>query len=92
MNQTWENGKKQVSGLSLASLAQIPPRPQFFSVTRYHGQLSSCTTSEKNNDPILRKRTDGQTDENDLIGRRSANVERPTKNIFPCFETGVLYT
>ena len=26
-----------------------------WSVTRYHGQLSSCTISEKNNDPILRK-------------------------------------
>ena len=52
MNQTWENGKKQVSGLSLASLAQIlphpPPHPQiFFSVTRYHGQLSSCTSEKK---------------------------------------------
>ena len=40
------------------------------SVTRYHGQLSSCTISEKSNDRILRKlsdertgrRTEGQTD------------------------------
>ena len=36
------------------------------SVTRNHSQLSSCTISEKINDPILRKlshgRTDGQTD------------------------------
>ena len=31
------------------------------SVTRYHGQLSSCTTTEKTNDWILIK-TDGQTD------------------------------
>ena len=39
---------------------------QASSVTRCHGQLSSCTISEKTNDPILRKlsnaRTDGQTD------------------------------
>ena len=32
------------------------------SVSRYHGQLSSCTISEKTNDPILRKISDGQTD------------------------------
>ena len=40
------------------------------SVTRYYGQLSSCTISKKTNDSILRKfkagrtnrRTDGQTD------------------------------
>ena len=31
------------------------------SVTRYHGQLSSCTI-EKTNSPILRKVSDGQTD------------------------------
>ena len=35
--------------------------PKFFfknltlPVTRYHGHLSSCTTSEKTNDPFLRK-------------------------------------
>ena len=44
-----------------------PFRPVFFfknlasSVTRYHGQLSPCTISEKN-DPILRKLSDGWTD------------------------------
>ena len=32
------------------------------SVTRYYGQLSSCTISEKTNDTILRKFNDGQTD------------------------------
>ena len=55
------------------------------SVTRYHGQLSSCTISEKTNDPIFRKfsdgRTDGQTDkqtdDNDFIGRCATNVNRP---------------
>ena len=47
----------------------VPPFFFFFplknlalSVTRYHAQLSSCTISEKNNDPILRKLSDGQTD------------------------------
>ena len=30
------------------------------SVTRYHSQLSSCTISEKTNDPILRKLSDKQ--------------------------------
>ena len=46
-------------------------------VTRYYGQLSSCTISEKTNDPILRKlsdgwtdrwTTDGQMDKSDFIG------------------------
>ena len=32
-------------------------------VTRYHGQLSSCTISEKTNGQILRKLSDGQRDE-----------------------------
>ena len=32
------------------------------SVTRCYGQLSSCTISEKNNDLILRKLSDGWTD------------------------------
>ena len=33
------------------------------SVPKYHGQLSSCTALEKSNDPILRKYSDGRTDE-----------------------------
>ena len=79
--------KNLVSGSILAHFAQIQAAKFFFknlasSVTRYHGQLSSCTISEKTNDPILRKlsdgRTDGQTDESDLIGRCPTNVERPT--------------
>ena len=32
------------------------------SVTRYHSQLSLCTISEKTNDPILRKFSDGRID------------------------------
>ena len=52
-SQTWENGKKIVLGLILANLAQIRAANFFFknvasSVTRYHGQLSSGTISEKN--------------------------------------------
>ena len=61
-NQIWDNGKKLVLGLILAHL--VPPK-NFFknlapSVTRYHVQLSSCTTSEKTNDPVLRKLRDRQ--------------------------------
>ena len=47
-----------------------------WSVTRYLGQLLSGTISEKSNDSILRKlsngetdgETDGQTEESDFIG------------------------
>ena len=56
-----------------------------WSVTRYHGQLSSCTLSEKTIDPILRKFSDGrdgqtdrQMDESDFIRRCPTNVEHPT--------------
>ena len=87
MNQSSENDKKKiVLGLTLAHLTQIRT-PKFFfknlasSVTRYHGQLSSCTISEKTNDPILRKLSDGQTDESDFIGRCPTNVERPIREI-----------
>ena len=75
-----------VLGPILPHLAQTRAINFFFknlapSVTRYHGQLSSCTISEKTNDLILRKlsdgRTDGQTDESDFIGRCPTNVELP---------------
>ena len=36
--------------------------PFGLSGTRYHGQRSPCTISEKTNDPILRKICDGRTD------------------------------
>ena len=53
------------------------------SVTRYHGQLSSCTISKKTEDPILTKlsdrrtdrQTDGQTDTSDFIGGCLTDVE-----------------
>ena len=55
------------------------------SVARCHGQLSSCTISEKTNDSIFTKlidgwtdeQTNGQTDKSDFIGRGPTNVERP---------------
>ena len=55
-------------GLILANLTQIQAANFFFknlalSVTRCHGQLSTCTISEKTKDPIFRKLSDGKTDE-----------------------------
>ena len=82
--EKWQ--KNLVSGVIVARLFQIQASNFFFknlasSVTRYHGQLSSCAISEKNYDPILRKFSDGwadgQTDESDFIGRHPNNVERP---------------
>ena len=66
MIQTQENGKKPHFWPHLGSLSQNSGCHFFLnlalSVTRYHGQLSSCTISEKTNDPILRKVSDGRTD------------------------------
>ena len=73
-------------GPILIHLSRIRAARLFFknmapSVTRYYSQLLSCTISEKNNDPILRKLsegwTDGQTDESDFTGRCPTDVERP---------------
>ena len=63
MIQTQENSEKTHFGPKLDFLYSF-----FFfknltsSVTRYHGELSSSTKSEKNNDPILRKLSDGRKD------------------------------
>ena len=76
MNQTWENAKKNPS--FRPDFGPNSSGQHFFfknltsSVTRYHGQLSSCKISEKTNDPILKNlvtdgRTDGRTDESDFI-------------------------
>ena len=61
--------KNLVSGPILVHLTKFGHQFLFFSPknlassgTRYHGQLSSCTISEKNNDPILTKRSDGRAD------------------------------
>ena len=91
MNQIWENGKKLNLAPDFGSFGPNSSRQNFFfknltlSVTRYHGQLSSCTTSEKNNDPILRKLSEGQPDaqmdkqtvKSDFIGRCPTNVKCP---------------
>ena len=75
--------KKLVLGLILAHLAVI-----FFfknlvlSVTRYHGQLLSCTISEKTNYPILRKLSD---DQSDFIGCCPTNVECLYKDMYMRF-------
>ena len=69
-----------VLGLNLAHLADA----EFFfkdlapSVTKHHGQQSSCTISKKTNDPILKLSegpSEGQKDESDSIGRCPTNVE-----------------
>ena len=60
--------KKLILRIILARCAQSRATNFFFfknlalPVTRYHGQLSSCTISEKTNDSILRKFSDGRTD------------------------------
>ena len=95
MIQTQENGIKIGGGLILQKIqaANFFFKILALSVTRYHGQLSSWTISEKTNDRILRKicegrtdgqtdrRTDGQTDrrtdESDFIRRCPTNVDRP---------------
>ena len=73
-------GKKTSFGPNFGTFGLNSSHQFFFhknlasSFTRYHGQLSSCTRSEKTNDPILRKLSgrqmagwtnglrDGQTD------------------------------
>ena len=87
MIQTQEKGEKLHFGPDLSPFAQIRTakiafqKSVFFSVTRYHGQLSSCTILEKTNDPFLKKlcdgQTGGQTDKSDFIGHCPTNVERP---------------
>ena len=68
MNPTCENGEKSNFGPDLGTLDPNLGRQNLFfknlapSVTRYYGQLSSCTITEKTNDPILRKISDGLTD------------------------------
>ena len=57
MTQTQENDEKPHFG-SPKSFFKNLASP----VTRYHGQLSSYTISEKTNNPILRKFCDGRTD------------------------------
>ena len=71
MIQTQENGKKPHFGPHLSLLGrnmgcQFFQKNLSLSVTRYNDQLSSCTISEKTNDPTtdrqMERRMDGQTD------------------------------
>ena len=61
MIQTQENGKKPNFGPNLSPLNRNSSRQFFFrknlasSVTRYHGQLSSCTISQKTNEKFQKK-------------------------------------
>ena len=93
LNQNWENYKKSSFGPDFGPFGPNSATNFFFFFlknltswfTRYHGQLSSSTISEKTNDPILRKLSDGrmdsgtnrQTNESDFIGRCPTNFERP---------------
>ena len=80
--------KNLILGLIYACWAQIKP-PNIFlknlasSDTRYHSQLSSCTISEKTNDPILIKFSDGRTDGGTDIRTRviSQDVVRLTPSV-----------
>ena len=89
MIQTQENSEKTHFGPKSGFLYSIFFKNLTSSVTRYHGELSSSTKSEKNNDPILRKlsdgrkdgRTKGQTAKSDFIGRCPTNVVRPATNL-----------
>ena len=69
--------KNLISALILARLAQIRATNNLFknlalSVTRYYGQLSLCTISEKTKDPILRNLvTDGR-----MYGQTGEQIDR----------------
>ena len=81
--QIQENNKKLYFVPALCPLDPNSGRKIFFfknlasSVARYHGQLSSCTISEKTNYPILKKLSDGQTNRQTFHRTLTANVERP---------------
>ena len=59
------------------------------SVTRYYGQLSSCTIPEKTNDPILRKLSDGwidgQMDKSEFIGSSVQNEQSRLNETYRLF-------
>ena len=99
MVQTQENGEKPHFVSDLGPLDSKSDhhfssffffsRNLAFSITRYHGQLSSCTISEKimiqSSETLvtggqMNRRTDRKTDESDFKGRCLTNVEHPTRN------------
>ena len=55
-------------------------------VTRYHDQLSSCTTSEKTSNPIMKKRSDRWMDRR----KRVISLEHITFFVF--FLSGFSFT
>ena len=71
MTQTQGNDEKPHYGHDLGPLGPNSVTKFFFFkylaslVTRYHGQLSLCTISEKTNYTILRKFSEGQTEGQD---------------------------
>ena len=105
MMKTWENYKKPHFGYDLDPLGTNSSHQFFFffknlasSVTRCHGQLSSCTISEKTNDPILRKlsdgrmdgRTDGQKDrQSDTQADRQTDRQMDESDFIGCCLTNV---
>ena len=76
MNQTWENSKKIALGPILAQIwtARIFFQKSGFVSRWYHGQLSSCTISEKK---LIQSWENVVTDESDFIGHCPTNIERP---------------
>ena len=94
MIQTQENGKKPSFLVWIRPVEPKFGQPIFFlknlgsSATRYYDKLSSCTISEKLTiqswenlvtDGWTDRRTDGQMDKSDFIGRCPTNVEYPVK-------------
>ena len=77
MNQTWENSKKTSFGPDFGPFG--PPKLFFKNLASYHGQLSACAISEKTNDPILRKLTDGWTDGRQWFHRTLSDKRRASK-------------
>ena len=84
MIQTHANGEKFDFGPNLDPLDPNSNRQLFFKnlaapVTKYQGQVSACKISEKTNDPILRKFSDGRTDgQSDFISCCLTDVKCPT--------------
>ena len=97
MNQTWENGKNLILDTVLVCLTQIchpkSSHQNCFSKIWLRQTLDIMVSyhhiqyQKKNNDPILRKHTDGQTDDrptddgSDFIGCCPTNAEHQNHKI-----------
>ena len=80
INKTWENGKKPNFRLDFGPFGPFYFKNLALSVTRYHGQLSSCKISEKINDPVLRLTYWNETDR--LTYRQT---DRQTSDFMGCW-------